>query len=78
MEDKQLKIIFQDAQNGKKDSIEMILKLFEPLMYRNSFIDGEFNEDCFQELRIKLINCIKSFDFLMTENIQQSFENTII
>jgi len=63
MEDRKLREVFHNAQNGDKDSIQKILEMFQPLVHKNSFIDGKFDEDYFQELNIKLINCIKSFEF---------------
>ena len=58
---------------GKKDFINEILKDFKPLIYKNSFINGQFDQDCFQELNIKLINCIKQFNFSPDMDIYKCF-----
>lgn len=64
---------FHKAQNGDKNALKEILNTFEPLIYKNSFIKGKFDQDCFQELNIKLIGCIKRFDFSPDANIYESF-----
>ncbi|QUH19526.1 helix-turn-helix domain-containing protein [Alkaliphilus sp. B6464] len=79
MEDRELRKVFHNAQNGDKDSIQKILEMFQPLVHKNSFIDGKFDEDCFQELNIKLINCIKSFEFspIPVEDVYKAFEELL-
>lgn len=76
MKDRELFLKFYKAQNGDEDSIKEILKEFEPLIYKNSFINGRFDQDCFQELNIKLIRCIKQFKFSPDMNIYKYF-NTL-
>ncbi|WP_026478779.1 helix-turn-helix domain-containing protein [Alkaliphilus transvaalensis] len=74
MGNRDLRIIFEKAQEGDQEAIERILKLFEPLIYKHSIENGVFNEDCFQELNIKLIKCIQSFKFEPNEEIQKCRE----
>ncbi|SCZ09188.1 helix-turn-helix domain-containing protein [Alkaliphilus peptidifermentans] len=74
MDDTSLKETFYKAQSGDEDSIKKILEIFHPLLHKNSFINGSFNEDCYQELSIKLIKCIKTFKFSSGESIAKSLE----
>ncbi|WP_427337840.1 helix-turn-helix domain-containing protein [Caloranaerobacter sp. DY30410] len=57
------KRLFQSAKEGDEEALEQLLILFDPIIYKSSFIDNKFDEDCYQELRIKLIDCIKNFEF---------------
>ncbi|EOD01406.1 helix-turn-helix domain-containing protein [Caldisalinibacter kiritimatiensis] len=63
MDDKLIKELFQSAKKGNEKALEQLLIIFNPIIYKNSYINGEFDEDCYQELRIKLIDCIKNFKF---------------
>lgn len=63
MDNKLIKGLFQSAKEGNEEALERLLILFDPIIYKNSFIDNKFDEDCYQELRIKLIECIKNFEF---------------
>ncbi len=74
MRDTELQEVFYRAQKGDKDSIEKILIMFEPLIYKNSFVNGEFNADYFQELNIRLIKCIQSFRFSPDQSIYTYFK----
>ncbi|KGG80971.1 hypothetical protein Y919_03090 [Caloranaerobacter azorensis H53214] len=58
-----IKRLFKLAKEGNEEALEQLLILFDPIIYKNSFIDNKFDEDCYQELRIKLIDCIKNFKF---------------
>lgn len=53
--------ILEKAKNGDKTCKEEIWKLYLPLLYKCSMINGLFNEDLFQELSVTLILCIKKF-----------------
>ncbi len=77
MENRELREIIERAQQGDKESVEKIVEMFKPLIIRNSYLNGTYNEDCFQELCIKLINCIHSFKFKPDHSIKKSFENTL-
>jgi hypothetical protein len=74
MENRELLKKFYKAQNGDENSIKEILKEFKPLIYKNSFINGKFDEDCFQELNIKLMSCIQQFRFSPDMNIYKCFD----
>lgn len=55
--------LFFLAKNGDTYAIDMILEKFKPCLIKNSIINGKFDEDCFQELNVKLIKCIYNFTF---------------
>ena len=40
---------------------ERILEMFRPLLIKNSLINGRFDEDLYQELRIEVLRCIKKY-----------------
>lgn len=68
---------FLKAQKGDEDAIKNIINLFEPLVYKSSFIDGKFSEDLFQELRIKVFKCIKTFELKPIEDIDRCLEEIL-
>lgn len=51
----------QHAQNGEKHAIMEILQIYRPLLIKNSIIQGNFDEDLYQELCIVVLKCIKGF-----------------
>lgn len=76
MKNRELREVFNSAKNGDQIAMEKMLKMFRPLIYKNSFIDGKFDEDCFQDISIKFISCIKTFELspIAMEDIHKSFE----
>ncbi|MBU3201761.1 helix-turn-helix domain-containing protein [Clostridium estertheticum] len=54
---------YNQVQNGYNYALERILEKFKPCLIKNSLIDDKFNEDCFQELSLKFIICVKKFKF---------------
>lgn len=69
MNDEELILVVSDIQNGNIREATRIINMFSELIYRNSYIDGRLNEDCIQELIIKLIACILNFKFEAETNI---------
>lgn len=71
-------------KNNNDEAMLHIIENFKPLMLKKSYYAGRFNEDCFQELNIKLIECIEKFTFTIKEdmvnclvtNLRWSFLNT--
>ena len=63
MENMELEELFVLANNGDYFALDMLIDKFKPCLIKNSIINGIFDEDCFQELNIKLINCIYNFTF---------------
>lgn len=49
------------AKKGNSIASETILDMYKPLLMKESIIDGVFDEDLYQELRLVLIKCIKNF-----------------
>ncbi|MCR1899967.1 helix-turn-helix domain-containing protein [Irregularibacter muris] len=66
-----LKELYELAKKDDEEAIKEIIDKFEPLTYKNSYINGEVDPDCIQELHIKLYNCIKNFDFRIKEDFKK-------
>lgn len=49
------------AQMGDQEAILQILKMFRPLLIKNSLINGRFDEDLYQELRIEVLKGIRNY-----------------
>lgn len=49
------------AKLGDNGAMEALLKTYRPLLLKASIIDGEFDEDLFQELQIVFMNCVQIF-----------------
>ena len=49
------------AQMGDQEAILQILEMFRPLLIKNSLINGRFDEDLYQELRIEVLKCIRTY-----------------
>ena len=69
MEDNEFKELICLAKTGDITASERAIEMFKPCIYKNSFIDGKFNEDIFQELNIEVIRCIKKFAYTEFEDI---------
>lgn len=63
MEDNELRELLEAAQNGDDTAMADLLEMFKPIIFKNCMIDSKFDEDCFQELSLKFIKCIKNFKF---------------
>ena len=53
------------AQMGDQEAILQILEMFRPLLIKNSLINGRFDEDLYQELRIEVLKCIRTYHELV-------------
>ena len=49
------------AKMGDHVATVRILEMFRPLLIKNSLINGRFDEDLYQELRIEVLRCIKKY-----------------
>ena len=49
------------AQTGDKEAVLQILEMFLPLLIKNSLVNGRFDEDLYQELRLEVLKCIRGF-----------------
>ena len=47
------------AQAGDQQAKEKLLSLYQPLLMKESVINGIFDEDVYQELCITLLTCIQ-------------------
>ena len=49
------------AQAEDQQAKEKLLSLYQPLLMKESVINGVFDEDVYQELCITLLTCIRRF-----------------
>ena len=49
------------AKLGDSSATETLLETYRPLILKASIIDGEFDEDLFQELQIVFMHCVQAF-----------------
>lgn len=50
------------AKRVEKNAMEELLKMYEGLLVRKSIVEGVFDEDLYQELCYKFIQCIDKFE----------------
>lgn len=53
--------LLMEAQQGNLKAQEEIIRMYKPLLIKNSMERNVFDEDLFQELSITLLNCIVKF-----------------
>lgn len=49
------------AKNGDVHAKEQLLEMYSPMLYREAVVEGAYDEDLMQELRIVLLHCIEKF-----------------
>ena len=49
------------ARVGDKAAIENLLLMYQPLLLKESIVDGVLDEDLYQELCITFLQCIRKF-----------------
>ena len=54
-------VILQQAKEGNTQAILEIVEMYKPLIIRNAIVEGIYDEDLYQELRIALLKCIHTF-----------------
>lgn len=54
-------MLLEEAQKGNLKAQEEIIRMYKPMLIKNSMERNVFDEDLFQELSITLLNCIKKF-----------------
>lgn len=74
MKDAEFTKIFEDAQNGDLKALEILISMFMPSIYKNSFINGKLDYDCVQELILRFIISIQKFNFCIKDNIFTFFD----
>ena len=50
------------AKKGENEAQEALLEMYQPLLSKESIVDGVFDEDLYQELCFKFICCIEKFE----------------
>ena len=50
------------AKKGENEAQEALLEMYQPLLSKESIVDGVFDEDLYQELCFKFIRCIDKFE----------------
>lgn len=53
-------ILFR-AKQGDKLAKQQIFEIYQPMLIRNSLVNGRFDEDLYQELIIEALKCIQYF-----------------
>ena len=55
------KELLLQAKAGEKPCVAELLRLYQPLLAKESVIEGVFDEDLYQELCITLMRCARVF-----------------
>ena len=50
MNNAEFELVLRKAIDGSEEDLELIFKLYEPMIYKYSCIKGEYNEDMHQQL----------------------------
>jgi len=50
------------AKSGDEQAVAKIDAMYKPLPVKTSMVDGSFDEDLYQELRLILLSCIEKFN----------------
>lgn len=54
-------ILYRAKQVGDKLAKQQIIEIYQPMLIRNSLVNGRFDEDLYQELIIETMRCIQYF-----------------
>ena len=57
-------VMLQQAKEGNSQAVMEIVEMYKPLLIRNAIVEGNFDEDLYQELVQVLLKCIKNFSIL--------------
>ena len=49
------------AKDGNNEAAERILTMYQPILVKESVLDGALDEDLYQELCLQLFLCIRKF-----------------
>lgn len=50
------------AKRGENSAQEELLEMYRPLLFKESMIDGIFDEDLYQELCYRFMRCLDRFE----------------
>ena len=53
--------LLRKAQKNEQDAMEQLLMMYQPLLMKESIVNGVLNEDLYQELCIVLVRCVRQF-----------------
>lgn len=51
-------VLLLQSKNGSKTAATEILKMYQPLLIKESVINGIYDEDLYQEFCLTLLQCI--------------------
>ncbi|BDF35876.1 hypothetical protein CE91St62_39380 [Lachnospiraceae bacterium] len=52
------------AREGNETAVVQIFEMYKPLLIKKSIVEGNFDEDLYQELAGTLLVCIRRFQIL--------------
>ncbi len=55
------KELLQRAKTDDQQTKHEIFSVYQPLLVKEAVVNGAFDEDLYQELRMTLLYCIRSF-----------------
>ena len=55
------KELLVQARAGDQSAVENLLIMYQPLLLKESIVDGVLDEDHYQELCITFLQCIRKF-----------------
>ena len=55
------KELLLSAKAGNLAATEELLKMYHPLLFKESIVDGVFDEDLYQELCMRFLSCVRIF-----------------
>ena len=61
MTNAEFELVLRKAIDGSEEDLELIFKLYEPMIYKYSCIKGEYNEDMHQQLLLHIALNIHKF-----------------
>ena len=53
--------LLRKAQKNEQDAMEQLLMMYQPLLMKESIVNGVLNEDLYQELCIVFVRCVRQF-----------------
>lgn len=56
--------LLQNAKDNKEFAISHIAEMYQPLLAKESIVNGAFDEDLYQELCMTMLHCIDKFKFI--------------
>lgn len=55
------RLLLLSAQAGNAEAVEKLFLLYRPLLLKESVVEGQYDEDFYQELCIVFLRCIHGF-----------------